>query len=286
MKALSTKVVAGTIALIILVASLFSLAVYFLPELILTNRGLRGMRFSLRGRMMNVAFDAGLMNVARNAGQAMDIREFVVARNGSTEEFWVSGNKYDVQYELNSDINAWTCTGKVDWIIQAKVSCATNLVFKMYSNFDVLPMPVEDLCAATKYERFILGMGGLSAFETECDNVLKNGLCNIPLDHIPVPPKFAALGVQGLKLVHDNGTSFLIVYLDNGKSSGFIRLLEDNSHIKLGEDFKNTRAIRLDENIWWFGDVKVTCDADEAYSILHGGNMMEPRMSSFGAKCD
>lgn len=266
------KVAFGTVVLIALVPCLFFLIVYVQPELILTDRSVRGMKFCLRARLMNVAFDAGLMNVDRGDCRATDIQEFVVVRNNSREDFWVSGKKYDVQYELNMDIDAWSCTGKVDWIIQAKVSCATNLVFKMYSNFDVLPMPMEYRCVAIKYERFLLSMGGLSAFEEECDNMLKNISRNVPLDNIPVSPKLATLGVQGLKQAYDNGKTFLIIYLDKDMSSGFIRLLEGDPHIKLSEYFKNARAMRLDERIWWFGDDLAMHIADEAYFILHGGD--------------
>ncbi len=267
------KVAFGTVALIALVPCLFFLIVYVQPELILTDRSVRGMKFCLRARLMNVAFDAGLMNVDRGDCRATDIREFVAARSGSREDFWVSGKKYDVQYKLNMDIEAWTCTGKVDWIIQAQVSCATNLMFKMYSNFDVLPMPVEYRCKAAKYERFLLSMGGLSAFEEECNNVLKNKSRNVSSDDIPASSKLATLGVLGVKhQAYDDGKAFLIVYLDKDRSSGFIRLLGGDSHINLSEYFKNARAMRLDESIWWFGDDPSMHIADEAYYILHGGD--------------
>ena len=272
MNALSKKIAFGTVALFLLVPCLFFLIIYVQPELILTDRSVRGMKFCLRARLMNVAFDAGLMNVDRGDCRTTDIREFIVARNGSREDFWVSGKKYNVQYELNMDIDAWSCTSKVDWIIQAKVSCATNLVFKMYSNFDVLPMLMEDRCVATKYERFLLSIGGLSAFEEECDNVLKNRSRNLPLDDIPVSSKLATLGVLGLKQAYDDEKAFLTVYLDKDRSSGFIRLLEGDPHIKLSDYFKNAGSIRLDERTWWFGDDIAMCNADEAYFILHGGD--------------
>lgn len=282
----SAKVVARIVVLIALVPILFFLVIYFRPEVLLTDRSMRGLKFSLRARLMNLAFDAGLMNESRDNCRVEDIREFLIARNGSREGFWVSGKKYDVQYKLNMDIDAWICTGKVDWIIQAKVSCATNLVFKMYSNFDVLPMPVEGEYAAPEYERFILSMGGLAAFEEECDNVLKNVSRNVPLGGIPVPPKLATLGAQGLKQVYDNGKAFLIVYLDKDRSSGFVRLMEGDSRIKLGVYFGDKGAIRLDERIWWFGDVYVMRVVDEAYFILHGGDMRKRPDSFSGGLLD
>ena len=286
MNALPMKVVIGTVGLITFVLCLLFVSAHFRPELILTDRGVQGMKFCLRARMMNLAFDAGMMNVNGDDCRTTDIRAFVAARNGSKEGFWVSGKKYDVQYKLNANIDAWTYTGVVDWIVEAQVSCSTNLIFRMYSNLDVLPMTMRDDCtvADKKYERFLLRIGGLSAFEAECDNAVKNESVNDSLTDIPVSPRLAALGVQELRIVHDNSKTFLIIFLDKDKSSGFISLQKGDSQIELDVHFMDVSVIRLDERIWWFDETQMAFD-DEAYLLLHGnGRQYKSSAKSYSLK--
>ena len=186
------------------------------------------------------------------------------------------GKKHSVRYTLNPNLDSWTSSNNIDWIVLASVSCATNLMFKVYSNLDILPIPLEEGAIGSwkEYERFLLGVGGLCAFEKECDRMFKeNCITDNQSADILLPSRFAANGAQKVRFEKlDDYESILIVYLDADEQSGFVvsqtSAFDLRVH-KLGR-LCSMKIVRLGYRIWWFSKTMIFPKADEAYFILHG----------------
>jgi len=264
----------GLIALLMAMGALF-VGIWLPPGTFLTDRGTKGMRFCLWARLRSVVEDSGVLDdTSRQMYGAARFQTFVATKNNVVEDFWMRGKKHSVRYTLNPNLDSWTSRSNIDWIVQAEVSCATNLMFKVYSNLDVLPMHLDcqGIAMGGKYERFIKGIGGLLAFEEACNRVfMRNGLQGDPVGAISLPSEFSANGAQGLRLESSNDNQlFMIIYLNKDVQSGFIVSQSVSSDVNMPRHFNGMYVIRLDERIWWFDKSQEASRSDEAYSILHG----------------
>lgn len=270
------KIGCGCFIAMILAMGALVVVIWLCPgALFLTDRTMKGTKFRLRGRLMMLASDSGVLNdTSRQKYGAARFQTFVATKNNAVEDFWVRGKKHSVRYTLNPNLDSWTSTSNIGWIVQASVSCATNLMFKVYSNLDILPIPLEEgtIGCWKEYERFLLGVGGVYAFETECDQMFKENCIpgNQSADILP-SLRFAANGAQTVRFEKiDDDQSILIIYLDADEPSGFIVSQTVDSRVHMPGRLRSMKIVRLEDRIWWFSKTMIFPKADEAYFILHG----------------